>query len=46
MARVGWNDIRQPLLHDVQLGPLDTFFKVIVVFISPGRFGSSNLSVY
>jgi hypothetical protein len=26
--------------------PHDTFFKVIVVCISPGRFGSSNLSVW
>src|SRR5258707_13745652 len=26
--------------------PTDTFFNVIVTCISPGRFGSSNLSVW
>jgi len=26
--------------------PQDTFFRVIVACISPGRLGSSNLSVY
>jgi hypothetical protein len=44
-ASLGWDNSRQALLHDIQLGPQETLFKVIVVCIGPGRFGSSNLSV-
>src|SRR5512145_1318848 len=36
-ARLGRDDGRQPLLHDVQLGSAgEALFKVIVVCISPG----------
>src|SRR5687768_13195653 len=39
------DDIWQPLLHDVHLGPDRDLLQAHLTFISPGRFGSSNLSV-
>jgi hypothetical protein len=42
---LGWNDVRHACLRDIQLGADRYFFNVTVTCISPGRLGSSNLSV-
>src|SRR5262245_66662114 len=46
VAGFDWNHRRQPLLYDFELGSAGDPPNVIETCISPGMFGSSNLSVY
>ena len=45
IARLGWNDSGTPSCTMFSSVPHETFLSVIVVCISPAKFGSSNLSV-
>jgi hypothetical protein len=44
-ARFCRNGVGYAFLHDVDVGADETFFSSTVTCISPGKLGSSNLSV-
>ena len=45
IAHLERNGFRHPFLHYLELGAARHFLQVTVVCISPGKFGSSKLSV-
>jgi hypothetical protein len=45
MARFHQDGVGKTLLHDVQLGADGYLLSATITWISPGKLGSSNLSV-